>query len=171
MQNTFTDGVSEIACEAGGCVLPVDIAPNSSLGLELFESENIEQVYQMPEVTGEYFLLLVADAEEEIEEYDEFDNYFFPSLEPLSFDGGLLGLGGGKGGQTERAGARVALGQAVEMSALASGRAHAGAPIGNAYTPAEIKAVLAAAKRSGEFERRVAEGLGNSGPWNIRSVE
>ena len=171
LQNRFSANASEVACEAGGCVIPVDIAPNSSLGLELFEDESIAQTYQMPDVTGEYFLLLVADAEEEIEEYDEFDNYFFPSLQPLPFVGGLLGSDGGKVGKSGRAGAPVALGKEVEMADLASGRTHAEAPRGNAYTPAEIKAVLAAAKRSGEFGRRLANGVGHAGAWGIRPGE
>ena len=162
LQNTLTSSVSELTCAAGGCKVPVDIAPNSSLGIALFGSENIGQTYQMPAVSGEYFLLLIADAEEEIDEYDEFDNYFFPSLVPIAFDGGVIGrqraadLTSSDKLSARGAGALLT-GNTVDVARLQSRELRPEAPAGNAYTVEEVKTLLERAHQSGAFDARVSE--------------
>ena len=154
-QDRMTPSVDGISCDDSGCALNADLPAQSSLGTVLFGAEGIQQGYTMPNITGDYFLLMVADGEEEIPEYDEFDNYFFPSLVPISIQGGNLGLrmkiptpdaliGGGSTGQAHT----------VTAAQFADGIGRTRRPAGNAYSVKEVSELLSNAKRSGEFARR-----------------
>ncbi len=154
--NRLTTSVTDVSCDDTGCDINIDLKANSSLGLQLFGKEGFDQGYRMPNISGEYFLMMVADGEEEIAEYDEFDNYFFPSLEPISIDGGVIGLTGNGNQNGLNAQRDLLRGNAVATQRLQSGELRPEAPRGNAYSPSELKQLLNAARRSGELDRKAA---------------
>ena len=45
--------------------------------------------YIMPQITGEYYLVLIADAYDDFEELDETNNYFYTSDYPIEFFDGI----------------------------------------------------------------------------------
>ncbi len=141
-------------CGNGGCVVNADVAPNSSLGTALFGSETIVQGYSVPNITGDYFLVMIADGEEEIAEQDEQDNYYFPSYLPLRFNNGVYGLQGGGEAPT---GLSAKLSSGADVRARhAAGRLDAPRPIGNAYTVSELKGYIRGELANGNIARKAA---------------
>ena len=160
--NEFTTSVSDVECGDTGCRINADISAQSSLGIELFQEEIVTQGYSIPSLNGEYFLMMVADAEEEIIEGDEVDNYFFPSLDPIFFNNGIPALKeGGTGSSLRRNGAVISQNE-VSKADLASGRIHPEATQGNSYTLSEMKQFVNVHKASGELDRRASKAISTS---------
>ncbi len=70
------------------CIFNLNIPSNNSFANVAFGSESIYRTYNMPEITGDYYLLMIADAKDVFQENNEQDNLFYTTLDPLNFTNG-----------------------------------------------------------------------------------
>lgn len=110
--------------------------------------------YKMPNVTGKYYLVLIADAFSSVTESDESNNYYFLTADnggPLDFQNGVL--------QTT-----IANNKSFKVStAKPKQNAHfpeqtAVSPVApNTYSPEEISTLINEARRSGELRNKALQ--------------
>ena len=130
----------------------VDLPPFSGLAEEIVGTDYFTWSYTMPNISGYYYLVLMADTFDAIPEQDESNNLFFITNElggPILFDNGVpIGLQDPK--EEIRAMNQPQRGQKMDMPHKMS------AETSNAYTPAEIKQLLKHEKEIGELAAKVA---------------
>ena len=71
------------------CVINTSIPAQSDFGSQAFGMESIYRSYTVPEITGEYYLVMVADGSDVFAESDEENNFFYTSIDPIFFDSGF----------------------------------------------------------------------------------
>lgn len=76
-------------CDGNHCIINVPLESGSDLAYTMFQTETLYQNYDMPEITGLYYLLGAADAGDVFQEQDEMNNLFYPSLLPIYFEYGI----------------------------------------------------------------------------------
>ncbi len=131
----------------------IDIPGNSSVASTV-EGEDcyFSWTYKMPDVTGKYYLVLIADAFGSVEESDETNNYYFLTAAdggPLTVTNGVISdeIGNNKALSMPK---RAQNAHFAEQTAV-----NATAP--NTYSPAEISALLNDARKSGELRNKALE--------------
>jgi len=109
--------------------------------------------YSMPKITGDYYLVVYADAYDKITESNEDNNFYFIGAEggkPLKFVRGVI--------QNNMASSAKAL--AKKGFGIPKATAKSIQEIGgnaNAYTPKELKALILQSKRNGILAKQVEE--------------
>ena len=72
----------------------VDVPSGKSVSEMVFGSTDpFEWTYRMPVITGDYYLVIIADGFDVISEFDEDNNYYFfaqPNGDPISISGGVI---------------------------------------------------------------------------------
>jgi hypothetical protein len=115
--------------------------------------ESVSRIYYMPNITGFYYLVLIADAGDVFQEGDELNNLFYTSIEPIWFEGGYARDG------SAPAHARFEFRNELQpRSGLIRDNAHHSLVTPgnrNAYTAEEIAALIAHEKRSGRLDEQV----------------
>lgn len=81
-QNTFQCPTSN------NCVFNLTIPKNNSFAQAAWNAESIERSYNMPNINGAYYLVMLADAEDKFQEQDEINNMFYTTLNPIFFQNG-----------------------------------------------------------------------------------
>jgi len=71
------------------CVFNVGIPAGGNFSSTVWGWESISRTYYMPEITGSYYLVLIADAGDVFGEQDELNNLFYTTNDPKWFDGGF----------------------------------------------------------------------------------
>ena len=74
--------------ETYNCVFNYEIPSGGDFADEIFGDLSVTRVYYMPEITGEYYLLLFADAYDAFGEDDELNNLFYTTIDPKYFEDG-----------------------------------------------------------------------------------
>ena len=135
------------------CLFHFDIPSGSSFVEEVWGYEDIERGYYVPEnLTGYYYLVLMADAFDDIPELDEANNFFYTSGQfPIYFDNGYANLDDNPD--------QIANPGQLDQRRLQQNpnRTSVGPQSRNAYTPQEIQQFLRAKKVSGELDQKVEE--------------
>lgn len=108
--------------------------------------------YKMPDITGSYYLVMIADAFSSVSESNENNNYYFLTGSdggPLKFSNGVI--------QT-----KIANNKSLNLSKPRKGADHPKqtavtdkAP--NTYSPAEISRVISEMRKSGELRNKAAQ--------------
>lgn len=123
------------------------VPPYSGLAEELFGIEQFTINYQMPNITGYYYLVLIADTFDDVPEQDESNNLYFltnASGGPIYFENGApIGLQDNE--EEVRAAGKPQRGQKL-MKPSEMGKEYS-----NAYTPEEIKKLIIHDKETGEL--------------------
>ncbi|WP_175455649.1 C1 family peptidase [Winogradskyella thalassocola] len=73
---------------ADNCVFNLEIPSGSSFTQTAWGLDSQVRTYYMPELSGYYYLVLIADAEDKFNEQDELNNLFYTTLNPKYFDFG-----------------------------------------------------------------------------------
>lgn len=76
------------------CVVNIDIPSGGDFATTAFGTDFLYRSYKMPEITGDYYLVMLTDGEDVFEEADEQDNIFYTTTDPIYFEDGY-GLKGG----------------------------------------------------------------------------
>ncbi len=109
--------------------------------------------YRMPEITGEYYLVVIADGYDVIKEYDESNNYFFvtdENGEPLQIEDGLIQS------TLPAAKKKTARGFIAPEKFAASPSPTTVTPANlNAYTPEEISTMIRYHYQTGEMQQKI----------------
>jgi C1A family cysteine protease len=69
------------------------IPPNGNLGLSLFGTPAIRQTYTMPDISGNYYLVLIAGLGNPFSETNTMNNTFYTTPDPKSFTNGFSNKG------------------------------------------------------------------------------
>jgi len=70
------------------CVFNFDIPAGGDFASSVWGWQSITRTYYMPEITGSYYLVMVADAGDVFNEQDELNNLFYTTNDPKWFNGG-----------------------------------------------------------------------------------
>jgi len=73
---------------ADNCIFNLDIPSGSSFTQTAWGQQSQTRTYYMPELSGYYYLVLIADAEDKFNEQDEMNNLFYTTIDPKYFDYG-----------------------------------------------------------------------------------
>jgi hypothetical protein len=138
----------------GGIWNHVNVQPGKKAGEAEFGGEGFYIPYTMPSITGDYYLVVFADAYEKIQESNEDNNFYFITAaggKPLKFNNGVLQ-------------STIAMPVATASNVLAK-KISRGAPAAsvaelgelNGYTPQEIKSLIKRSKQNGVLAKKIAE--------------
>ncbi|MEM8909556.1 MAG: C1 family peptidase, partial [Bacteroidota bacterium] len=83
---------------AYSCVFNYNIPPGGSFAQSVWGQSDQYRIYNMPPITGDYYLVLVADAGDQFSEQDELNNLFYTTLDPKYFQAGFAPAPQGEGG-------------------------------------------------------------------------
>ncbi|MDF1699170.1 MAG: C1 family peptidase [Saprospiraceae bacterium] len=73
---------------AENCIVNTTIPAGGDFATNAFGMSSIARTYNVPFITGEYYLLMVADATDVFMEQDEQNNLFYTSIDPVYFQNG-----------------------------------------------------------------------------------
>jgi len=132
---------------------PIDVPSGKSVAASLYnvDEADFQFNYTMPStITGDYYLVLVADGFDDLTEVNEDNNFFFYSTadgKPFKFINGLIQGGASK--KSALAGKQPALFQNTETQTVVN-RNNV-----NAYSPQEIMKLVNHKKSTGELDQKV----------------
>ncbi|MCL2208482.1 MAG: C1 family peptidase, partial [Fibromonadales bacterium] len=115
-----------------------------------------ELAYEMPKITGKYYLVVFADAYDHIKEGNEDNNFYFIGAaggKPLDIKDGVLQSEPGKA-LVKMSAAKEFGGSKVPRAPATSVQEIGGSP--NAYTPAEIRKLVLKSKENGILSKKIA---------------
>jgi C1A family cysteine protease len=141
--------------------------PGVSLGnlINSNQSSGIGYDYNMPDITGTYYLVLFADGNDIVKEQDENNNTFYTSDNPIAFTHGS----GVSGDLNDRSEGAAKVKPTMEMLRNSSRHSAVNTQNRNAYTPGEIRQLILDRKKSGELDQRAqAARMRNGGKGLIR---
>lgn len=128
----------------------VDVAAGRSISAEGDSDPGFRFYYTMPaNVTGKYYLVLIADGFDVVKENVEDNNFLYVTAtggEPLNIQNGVI---------TSTLAKRLKSGKVPQKNAESPNPTAKTAANSNAYSPSEIKAMLEHHKKTGEFARRL----------------
>ncbi|MCB0522390.1 MAG: hypothetical protein KDD27_25825 [Saprospiraceae bacterium] len=140
----YLDGIGSSGNEWANVTLP----PHGDLADKLFDSPWILWPYRTPQITGEYYLVLIADAFNVIEETDEENNFYFLT----GNDGGPIQFVNGVGYPF-----CPDLVQDRSSDNAISPRTPKNAQNLNAYSPQELRFLLNTMQKNGKLKRVVEQ--------------
>jgi len=138
----------------GGIWNNVNVQPGKKAGEAEFGDEGFYIPYTMPNITGDYYLVVFADAYEKIQESNEDNNFYYITAangKPLKFNNGVL--------QSTIANPTVAINNVLAKKTGRNAPAASVAELGelNGYTPQEIKFLIKRDKQNGVLAKKIAE--------------
>lgn len=142
--------------DLNNCVINVDIPSGSDFAWQAFGDYAITRTYKMPQITGEYYLMLFVDGGEAFRETNEWNNLFYTTEYPIFFLNGY----GAKGQDSPglRSGKDVAFRNSLEPAPenLAGSMYNTAVKEDNrnAYTPKELIRFFNAKSESGELRKK-----------------
>lgn len=146
-------------CTSGSsCDFNLSIPSWSSFSEELFGSaEGLLVKYTMPSnLTGSYYIVLVVDAEDVFQEYDEDDNFFYTTDDPIVFRNG-------EGGRIsfKNSGKEFSFKNTLSKNSPKEQKKQFYTTITperlNEYSPEEIGEFIVQKKKSGELDRKIKD--------------
>jgi len=136
-------------CLGNQCILNVDIPAGNDLANYAFASSVLYQNYTMPNITGDYYLILVVDAGHTLGDVDYSNNIFYTSDLPGYFTNGF-----NKTGTASTAAFTNTITPNRALLKKSSFNTAVNSTHRNAYTPREIIGFLKAKKASGELDAK-----------------
>lgn len=140
---------------SNNCIINTSIPAQGDFASQAFGTLSIYRTYNVPNITGEYYLLMIADATDVFAEQDEQNNLFYTSIDPLYFENGYAFKS-----QSDTDSQFRLDGKADSRSAKMDSRKNQSAQNGNmtnAYTGAEIMDLIKQEKRSGRLAEKLAK--------------
>ena len=137
------------------CVLNYNIGAASNLVTALGWT-GLQQTYYMPNISGEYYLIMLADVGDKFAEKDEENNLFYTTDEPKTFNNGQSAKG-----NNHTFGFQNTLQPTEQNLRNSPFRTAVNATHHNAYTPEEIKAFMAKEKKNGGLDQHIKAYLKN----------
>ena len=133
----------------------VDVPGNSSISMAVAGTqENFNWAYQLPNITGYYYLIMIADTYDVLDDKDTDNNYYYITDNygwPIYFNNGRPdNIANQKKGSESRSGS-------VEKSVAHFAPAQQNAKLRNAYTKAEIQEMIKAHKTSGKLQEAISK--------------
>lgn len=153
-QNTFQ-------CNNGNnCVFNYNMPSGTNFSSIVFGKSNITRTYNMPNITGDYYLVMIADAGDVFQEKNEQNNLFYTTIDPKYFQGGYgttpSAEGSGKAPVFQFSNAVQIKPTLLQQSAFNSAVTE---NFKNAYTSEEVINLLKVEKRNGRLQKKIQENV------------
>ncbi len=153
-------------------IFNVDIPAGSDMGAVTFGVPSLQRQYNMPGISGYYYLVLIADATNKFEEPNEMNNLFYTTVAPKYFQFGYSNKGGANDNGflfENKSKAKPSINeirQSIYSTAVTEDNL-------NAYRPDEIISLLKAKNQSGDLRQKIeafrkSETSDNGGFRNIK---
>ena len=147
---------NKYACTGNTCDFNLSIPSWSSFSEELFGSADGLQVnYTLPtNLNGSYYIVLIADSDDIFSEYDEDDNFFYTTDEPIIFKNG-------EGGRVtfKKSGKEFSFKNTIKKNSPNAIKSNFNTAIRleklNEYSSDEILGFLIEKKKTGELEKKI----------------
>ncbi|MCU0370541.1 MAG: C1 family peptidase [Bacteroidales bacterium] len=137
------------------CIFNIPIPAGDDFANYAWGELYVERTYYMPEITGFYYLLCLADAEDKFQEQDEVNNLFYTTIDPVYFEYGIEYKSSERKENPFDFKNDIAFSKEnIKRSKYNSGVTER---FRNAYTPEEIKAFFKKEKESGRMDLKVDE--------------
>lgn len=151
----------------GGFWNYVDVAAGQLVGGDDFPN-GTEVYYDMPNITGEYYLVVMADAFDVIREVNEDNNFYFISAsngKPLQIVNGVIkNMAKTSGYNTKAMKVPAPYSNTETQTLVKPGNL-------NAYTPFEIKAMLLHDKKTGKLDAKIKSFRSKGGNPQIKKMK
>lgn len=156
--NTSVAYGTEYCTDFNTCTYNINIPYGSNLGYEYSNTNAFDFWYAMPLITGDYYLVLYVDGQDQYAETDETNNLFYPFDEPHYFYNGegvvasaddRSGTGKGLSFKNDLLPEHKNLKQNDHFSLLKKNH--------NAYQNEEIASVITNSKKDGRWDKKIAE--------------
>ena len=137
------------------CIFNIPIPAGDDFANYAWGESSVVRTYYMPEITGYYYLLCIADAEDKFQEQDEMNNLFYTTQLPVYFDGGVEY----KSAHTKESPFTFSNDISMSFENIKKSKYNtAVVPENqNAYTPEEIIAFFKKEKETGQLDNKVDE--------------
>lgn len=99
--NTSVAAGSYSCLSSDNCIFNYSIPAGGDFAGAAWGTESVVRTYYMPDITGYYYLVLIADVGDVFSEQDELNNLFYTTIEPKRFDGGYGARLSGDDGEVE----------------------------------------------------------------------
>lgn len=144
------------------CIINLDLPGGTNLAQLGWGENSVYRTYNMPQITGAYYLLLVVDAQDVFAEHDEMNNLFYTTLNPIWFNQGYANRN--KSEEFDFSNKLEPTNRNLKESKFNSVVTE---DFPNAYTQKEIKELLKREKLNGTLDSKVQEfKLKNKSPYS-----
>lgn len=153
--------------EPNHCIINVDIPPGSNFGQVGWGTESLQRSYNVPQsLTGYYYLVVLADANDGYRESDENNNLFYTTQQyPKYFEFGFS-ESGEPGPFHPAYSFSIKNQEDVDHSSEHSSRYANHSRNQNAYTPQEILNFIRSEKKSGRLNDHLVNSTNDTKPYN-----
>ncbi len=153
-QSGDAEGYFTTSAIAGGWWNNAKVEPGKVAGYEEYGADGFQIPYYMPNITGKYYLVVMADAYNKIAEVNEDNNFYFITAangKPLEFKNGVVQNMPSTYSTQLRAGKTIKqYGDTDNQTVVKPGNL-------NAYTPSEIQTMLLHDKKTGKLDRKISQ--------------
>jgi len=146
------------------CIFNIPIPAGDNFANYAWGDYYVERTYYMPQITGYYYLLCIADAEDKFQEQDELNNLFYTTVDPVHFQNGMEYKSSDKSPFTFKndvAFSKENIKQSKFNSAVTQ-------KFRNAYTPEEMIEFFKKEKESGRIDQKVDEYIQRNAEMNSK---
>lgn len=130
------------------CVVNVDIPGQSNFAEVAYGQQTLYRSYMVPEISGEYYLVMITDAYDVYAEENEINNLYYTSIDPINFDQGYASIAKDE----KESQVRSAQDDRLKTSKYHSAQ---NGSFKNAYTSQELLHVLKRDKKNGKLASKV----------------
>lgn len=135
----------------------INLPPNKGIAEVQYGTSSVSWTYNMPLISGYYYLVCIADGFDAINETNEANNYFYLTGEyglPLNIRNGIIQTSGSAGIQSSTMPRNRTSMPTIETANRAANEPNKEANA-NAYTPSEISDMIRTMKSNGELKQAV----------------
>lgn len=148
------------------CVFNLSIPSGSSFTQAAWGQESQIRTYYMPELSGYYYLVLIADAEDKFNEQDEMNNLYYTTIDPKYFDYGYSSRLSHESNKSDNNTSQFNFTNVDQPSkeTLKKNKHHSVVTndFKNAYTQKEILEFIKAEKRNGNIDTKINQHIQHS---------
>lgn len=141
---------------ADNCVFNYTVPAGGNFANAVWGQQNATRSYSMPQISGQYYLVLIADAEDAFVEGDEQNNVFFSTNQPKSFNNGYS-QSRPEQSASELFSFKNDLQPTTENLKQNKYNSVVNEQFPNAYTTQEISAFFTKEKKNGNLQKKVAQ--------------
>lgn len=144
---------NKYVCGETTCEFNISIPPRNNFGFRFLSTNMLRLDYTLPSnLNGQYYLALIVDGSDVFKEYDEDDNFFYTTENPISFKNG-------QAGRLSSNGAEFSFLNDTKFDSPSEQKSKFRTAINkanpNAYSTDEIMAMIKNHKRSGDFQKKI----------------
>ena len=144
---------NKYVCGETSCDFNISIPPKNNFGFRFLSTNILQTDYTLPaNLNGQYYLVLIVDGSDVFKEYDEDDNFFYTTENPISFKNGQGARSSSNSTEFSFINDTKFNGESEQKSKF---RTAANKTNPNAYSTDEIMEMIKMHKKSGDFQKKI----------------